>query len=110
MSQYEEMDDDPEYYEKIRFSFIPFKKSNEGGTDEHNDCLINCIRKFCPKKIIDHGKLKTHLNLNRDDPIPIDKVKDLEQYINQYETQHMPFLLREMRNILQPFKQTDTST
>ena len=87
MSQYEEMDDDPEYYEKIRFSFIPFKKSNEGGTDEHNDCLINCIRKFCPKKIIDHGKLKTHLNLNRDDPIPIDKVKDLEQYINQYETQ-----------------------
>ena len=87
MSQYEEMDEDPEYYEKIRFSFIPFKKSNEGGNDEHNDCLINCIRKFCPKKIIDHGKLKAHLNLNRDDPIPIDKVKDLEQYINQYETQ-----------------------
>ena len=38
MSQYEEMDDDPEYYEQIRFSFIPFKKSQEGGKDEHNDC------------------------------------------------------------------------
>jgi hypothetical protein len=38
MSQYEEMDDDPEYYEQIRFSFIPFKKSEEGGKDEHNDC------------------------------------------------------------------------
>ena len=87
MSQYEEMDNDPEYYEQIRFSFIPFKKTQEGGKDEHNDCLIICIRKFCPKKIIDHGKLKAYLNLNRDDPIPIDKVKDVEEYINEYETQ-----------------------
>jgi len=87
MSQYEEMDDDPEYYEQIRFSFIPFKKSQEGGKDEHNDCLINCIRKYCPKKIIDHGKLKAYLGLQRDDPIPIDKVKDVEEYINEYETQ-----------------------
>ena len=58
MDQYEEMENDPEHYEQIRFSFIPFKKSREGGKDEHNDCLINCIRKFCPRKIIDHGKLK----------------------------------------------------
>jgi len=87
MSQYEEMENDPEYYEQIRFSFIPFKKTQEGGKDEHNDCLIICIRKFCPKKIIDHGKLKAYLNLNRDDPIPIDKVKDVEEYINEYETQ-----------------------
>ena len=87
MDQYEEMENDPEYYEKIRFSFIPFKKSREGGKDEHNDCLINCIRKYCPRKIIDHGKLKAHLKLQRDDPIPIDKIKDVEVYINEYETQ-----------------------
>ena len=41
MSQYEEMDTDPENYEQIRFSFIPFRRSQEGGKDEHNDCLIN---------------------------------------------------------------------
>ena len=87
MSQYEEMDNDPEHYEQIRFSFIPFRRSQEGGKDEHNDCLINCIRKFCPRKIIDHGKLKAHLKLQRDDPIPINKIKDVEEYINEYETQ-----------------------
>ena len=87
LDQYEEMGEDPEYYEQIRFSFIPFKKSKEGGKDEHNDCLINCIRKYCPKKIIDHGKLKAYLGLERDDPIPVDKVKDVEEYINEYETQ-----------------------
>ena len=87
MDQYEEMENDPEYYEQIRFSFIPFKKSEEGGKDEHNDCLINCIRKYCPKKIIDHGKLKAYLGLERDDPIPVNKVKDVEEYINEYETQ-----------------------
>ena len=87
MDQYEEMENDPEYYEQIRFSFIPFKKSEEGGKDEHNDCLINCIRKYCPKKIIDHGKLKAYLGLQRDDPIPVNKVKDVEEYINEYETQ-----------------------
>jgi hypothetical protein len=27
------------------------------------------------------------LGLQRDDPIPIDKVKDVEEYINEYETQ-----------------------
>jgi hypothetical protein len=27
MSQYEEMDNDPENYEQIRFSFIPFRRS-----------------------------------------------------------------------------------
>ena len=87
MDQYEEMENDPEYYEQIRFSFIPFKKTEEGGKDEHNDCLINCIRKYCPKKIIDHGKLKAYLGLERDDPIPVNKVKDVEEYINEYETQ-----------------------
>ena len=87
MDQYESMGEDPEHYEQIRFSFIPFKKSKEGGKDEHNDCLINCIRKYCPKKIIDHGKLKAYLGLERDDPIPVDKVKDVEVYINEYETQ-----------------------
>jgi hypothetical protein len=54
LDQYEEMGEDPEYYEQIRFSFIPFKKSKEGGKDEHNDCLINCIRKYCPKKICNY--------------------------------------------------------
>ena len=87
LDQYEEMGEDPDYYEQIRFSFIQFKKSKEGGKDEHNDCLINCIRKYCPKKIIDHGKLKAYLGLERDDPIPVDKVKDVEEYINEYETQ-----------------------
>ncbi len=110
MDQYEEMENDPEYYEQIRFSFIPFKKTDEGGKDEHNDCLINCIRKYCPKKIIDHGKLKAYLGLQRDDPIPVNKVKDVEEYINEYETQPYAILFLEMPNTFQACKPIDKST
>ena len=107
MDQYEEMENDSEYYEKIRFWFIPFKKSEEGGKDEHNDCLINYIRKYCPKKIIDHGKLKAYLNLQRDDPIPVNKVKDVEEHIDEFETQPYAIFFLEMPNTFQACKPID---
>ena len=61
--------EDPEEYEAIRFQFIPFKKTVEGGKDEHNDCLINCLIKFFrnTKKFIDPKELKEYLGLQRND-------------------------------------------
>jgi hypothetical protein len=77
--------DDPEEYEMIRFQFIPFKKIKEGGKDEHNDCLMNCIMKYFmnTRKWIDPADLKKQLGLNRDDPIPITYMKQVEGIINR---------------------------
>ena len=75
LDDYEEMGEDPGYYEAIRFQFIPFTKLKKGGKDEHNDCFINCLYKFfkATKKFIDPQKLKESIGLERDDLIPIDK-------------------------------------
>ena len=43
LDDYEEMGEDPEFYESIRFQFIPFIKKTKGGKDEHNDCFTNCL-------------------------------------------------------------------
>ena len=76
--------DDPEEYEKIRFQFIPFQKLKEGGKDDHNDCLMNCIMKYFKntRKWIDPAELKAKLGLNRDDPISITHMKQVEEIIN----------------------------
>ena len=76
--------DDPEEYEKIRFQFIPFKKIAEGGKDEHNDCLMNCIMKYFKntRKWVDPAQLKEKLGLQRDDPIPISMMSEVENIIN----------------------------
>ena len=86
--------EDPEEYEKIRFQFIPFKKIAEGGKDDspsdmhgsagHNDCLMNCIMKYFKntRKWIDPAQLKEKLGLQRDDPIPISMMSEVENIIN----------------------------
>ena len=79
---------DPESYSNIRFQFIPFKRTAEGGSDdEHNDCLFKCLLKFfrATKKYIDPAELKQHLKLNRDDKIPISMMADVESFINDIE-------------------------
>lgn len=78
---------DPEEYDMIRFQFIPFKKINEGGKDEHNDCLMNCIMKYFmnTRKWIDPAELKKQLGLQRDDPIPISCMEQVESIINHKE-------------------------
>ena len=88
LDDYEEMGEDPEFYESIRFQFIPFIKKTKGGKDEHNDCFINCLYRFfkATKKFIDPAKLKLSIGLERDDPIPITKIKEIEQYINENES------------------------
>ena len=87
LDDYEEFEADPGYYEAIRFQFIPFIKKKKGGKDEHNDCFINCLYRFfkATKKFIDPAKLKELIGLERDDLIPITKVKEIEEYINLRE-------------------------
>ena len=79
--------EDPEDYEAIRFQFIPFQRIQEGGKDPNNDCLISCLRKYfkANDKFIDAADLKTHLGLQRDDPISITSLKKVENYINDGE-------------------------
>ena len=43
LDDYEDIGEDPEEYEAFRFQYIPFKKTTEGGKDEHNNCLIMFI-------------------------------------------------------------------
>jgi len=84
LEDYEMDEEDPGYYESFRFQFIPFKRLTEGGDDEHNDCLINCINQFfeAVSKYINPIKLKAHLGLSRDDKIDVSKMEDVEQFIN----------------------------
>jgi hypothetical protein len=79
--------EDPEDYEAIRFQFIPFRRIQEGGKDPNNDCLITCLRKYfkANDKFIDAADLKTQLDLQRGDPIPLTCMKKVENYINNGE-------------------------
>jgi len=79
--------EDPEDYEAIRFQFIPFRRIQEGGKDVNNDCLITCLRKHFKAngKFIDAADLKTQLDLQRGDPIPLTCMKKVENYINNGE-------------------------
>jgi len=88
MNEYDEMGEDPDYYDTIRFQFIPYEKKREGGKDEHNDCFINCLYKYfkATKKFINPALLKESIGLQRDDLIPITKIKYIEQYINENES------------------------
>lgn len=87
-NDYDVFDDDPEEYDAFRFQFIP-QPGNAGGKDEHNDCLVNCIKKVVQthKNELDPAKLKQLLGLERDDLIPTDKLKTVEKYIMQ-KTDH----------------------
>jgi hypothetical protein len=93
LDDYEEMGKDPGHYGAIRFQFIPFTKSNKGGKDEHNDCFINCLYGFfkATKKFIDPADLKAVIGLERDDPIPMTKIQEIEEYINERE--HIPYAI-----------------
>ena len=84
MEDYEMEDEDPNEYESFRFQYIPFKRTTQGGDDEHNDCLINAINQFfeCISKYLDPKKLKAHLGLERDDKIDVSRMKEVEQFIN----------------------------
>ena len=84
-NDYDEFDEDPEQYQSFRFHFIPIVHKKEGGSDENNDCLINCIQKVIQtqKKLIDAAELKSILGLNRNDKISIDLIPTVEDYINR---------------------------
>ena len=81
---YDEFDEDPNEYKSFQFSFIPIAKK-QGGNDEHNDCLVNCIKKVVQthKDKINPEELKSVLGLSRDDKIPLDKLPQVEQYITR---------------------------
>ena len=84
MNDYDEFDEDPEEYEQFRLHFLPIKAKGQGGTDAHNDCLINCIKKIVQtyKNEIKADELKQLLGLERNSKIPLSKMADVEQYIH----------------------------
>jgi len=80
------------YYEEERFNDRVYqfsiiyvdKPAEEGGNDPHNNCLWNCLLKAYNGKIphfTKPWKMKSRLGLERDDKIPVEKVKDLEDII-----------------------------
>lgn len=85
MNDYNEMDQDPEEYKSFRFNFFPISKKSSGGSDPNNDCLINCIKKVIQshKNKIDAEELKSYLELDRNDKIPLSKISLVEKYIEE---------------------------
>lgn len=88
-NDYDSFDADPEEYEAFRFHFIPLPKP-VGGKDKNNDCLINCIKKcvqaFSDK--LDGEELKEYLGLDRNDPISIELLPKVEEFIYKTINQH----------------------
>lgn len=61
----------------------------EGGLDEHNDCLFNCIEKAVGKTIIQSKinkpwKFKKFLGLERNDLVPVSCVAKIEELMVKY--------------------------
>ena len=85
MNDYNEMDQDPEEYKSFRFNFFPISQKPYGGSDQNNDCLINCIKKIIQtnKNKIDAEELKSYLGLERNDKIPLSKLSLVEKYIEE---------------------------
>ena len=88
---YDDFDQDPDEYIAFRVSFMPMNhKHDEGGSDPHNDCLINCIKKFFygnnSQWFFQAETLKERLKINRDDPINVDHMPQVEEYINEIIT------------------------
>ncbi len=83
-NDYDGLDNDPEEYTSFIVNFIPISSKPKGGKDEHNDCLINCIKEALQsqRERIKAEEVKQYLRLNRDDMIPINKIQILERHIN----------------------------
>jgi hypothetical protein len=84
---YDDFDQDPDEYIAFRVSFLPMNQAHDaGGSDPHNDCLINCIKKFFygnnSQWFFQAEVLKEMLKIGRDDPINITKIPDVETYMN----------------------------
>lgn len=64
---------------------------NAGGDDnKHNDCLYSSLHEIIgfqnklPEQIKSAGRLKRFLKLDRDDSVPIDRIKDIEAVFPPY--------------------------
>ena len=84
---YDEFDSDPNEYTAFRVSFLPMNHVHDaGGKDENNDCLINCIKKFFfennTRWFFQPEVLKEMLKIERDDPINISQMGQVETYMN----------------------------
>ena len=84
MDQYDEFDEDPNEYKQFRFMFVPLGDA-KGGQDKNNDCLMNCIKKCVQRGAakLNAAELKNILGLERNDMIDIDKLPEVEKYINR---------------------------
>ena len=60
IEDYNSDEHDPMRCTKFRIYYIPQTRSTSGGRDEHNDCLINCIKNVIQskKKEIEAAELK----------------------------------------------------
>jgi hypothetical protein len=97
LDDYEEYEDDPQEYKTFRFIFVEHEPTTEGGKDDspsdthgfagNNDCLIKCLKKSLgthkSKFMIIAEELKDELGLQRDEPISINLMDKVENYMNR---------------------------
>ena len=85
VQRYLEFYEEPKRYDKFQFYLI-LKPKNEGGNDAHNDCLYNCLHLYLYDRLPwkTPEELKKYLKLKRNDKVPIDCIKKIEEKLKTY--------------------------
>lgn len=85
----ESADDDPDTYSGFAFYTVLDNRPNAGGADDkYNDCLYYLLKSILPPYRLPWPtpeKFKHVLGVGRSDPVPIDKMADVEKLLPGYK-------------------------
>ena len=85
VQRYLEFYEEPKKYDKFQF-YVMLKQKAEGGNDYNNDCLYNCLHLYLYDRLPwkQPEELKKYLKLKRNDKVPIDCIKKIEERLKTY--------------------------
>ena len=85
VQRYLEFFEEPKHYDKFQF-YVMLKPKAEGGNDRYNDCLYNCLHLHLYDRLPwkKPEELKKYLKLKRNDKVPIDLIKRVEEKLKTY--------------------------
>ena len=85
VQRYLEFYEEPKRYDQFQF-YLMLKPKAEGGNDYNNDCLYNCLHLYLYDRLPwkQPEELKKYLKLKRNDKVPIDCIKKIEEKLKTY--------------------------
>eukprot|EP01132_Coremiostelium_polycephalum_P009703 gene9703-11913_t len=76
-------EEDPKRHDRFAIYIQKFGESRGGCDNVHNDCLFDCLNEIVPelmKKVYkNQSTFKSKLGLKRDDTVPLEKMKEIEE-------------------------------